>query len=99
METRNILAILVLGLWLVVWQVEVSEAEPMGMAWTYQGRLMDVDNPANGLYDFQFKLFDDANTVTGNQLGGTIDVNDLDVIDGYFTVVLGFNDPNDFNGE
>jgi hypothetical protein len=99
METRNILAILVLGLWLVVWQVEVSEAEPMGMAWTYQGRLMDVDNPANGLYDFQFKLFDDANTVTGNQLGGTIDVNDLDVIDGYFTVVLGFNDPNDFNGD
>jgi len=82
--------ILVVVLGLMVWLAEVSEAAPMGTAFTYQGRLIDTKDPAEGLYDFQFKLFDDANTVTGNQLGGTIDINDLDVIDGYFTLELNF---------
>ena len=84
------LAILVLALALMAWTVEVSKAVPMGTAFTYQGRLIDANSAADGLYDFEFKLFDDANTVTGNQLGSVIDINDLDVIDGYFTVELNF---------
>jgi hypothetical protein len=83
-------AILVLALGLIVCVGRVSEAAPMGTAWTYQGRLMDANAPAEGLYDFQFKLYDDANTVTGNHLGSVIDINDLDVIDGYFTAELDF---------
>jgi len=61
---------------------------PMGTALTYQGRLIDANAPADGLYDFEFKLFNDP--CTGTQQGSTIDVNDLDVIDGYFTVELDF---------
>jgi hypothetical protein len=64
------------------------EAEPMGTAFTYQGRLIDANEPGDGFYDFQFRLFDDPNA--GSQKGTTIDINDLDVIDGYFTVELDF---------
>ena len=35
----------------------VGLAEPVGTAFTYQGRLIDSNNAADGLYDFQFKLF------------------------------------------
>ncbi len=90
MKSSNMLTILVLALGLMVCLPKVSEAAPVGTAWTYQGRLMDANQPADGEYDFRFKLYDDANTVTGNQVGSTIDINDLDVIDGYFTVELDF---------
>jgi hypothetical protein len=60
----------------------------MGTVFTYQGRLIDANGPADGLYDFQFKLFD-AN-VAGTQQGSTIDINDLDVIDGHFVIELDF---------
>ena len=90
MKATKMLAILVLALAVMVWLANVSKAVSMGTAWTYQGRLIDANDTADGEYDFQFKLFDDANTVTGNQLGTTIDINDLDVIDGYFTVELDF---------
>ena len=99
MKAEKMLTILLLALGLLVWQADVSTAEPMGRAWTYQGRLLDANGPPDGLYDFEFKLFDDSNTITGNQLGSTIYVDDLDVIDGYFTAVLDFNDPCAFNGE
>jgi len=90
MKSAKKLAILVLALGLMLWPVEVSEAAEMGTAFTYQGRLIDANSAAEGLYDFQFKLFDDANTITGTQLGSPIDINELDVIDGYFTVELDF---------
>ncbi|MDH4241197.1 MAG: hypothetical protein OEW48_16690 [Phycisphaerae bacterium] len=69
----------------------------MGTVFTYQGRLLHENNPTDGPYDFEFKLYDSP--VGGNQLASTIDINDLDVIDGYFTVELDFNDPNVFNGD
>ena len=68
----------------------VGLAEPLGTAFTYQGRLVDANSVADGLYDFQFKLYDDANVIDGNQLGSDVNVPDLDVIDGYFTVELDF---------
>ena len=63
-------------------------AAPMGTAFTYQGRLIDANSAADGLYDFQFKLYD-AN-VAGAQKGSTISNGQVDVIDGYFTVELDF---------
>ncbi|GAI70733.1 unnamed protein product, partial [marine sediment metagenome] len=39
---------------------------------------------------FQFKLYDDPNVIVGTQVGSAIDINELDVIDGYFTVELDF---------
>ncbi|MHC4694726.1 MAG: hypothetical protein ACYS67_18465, partial [Planctomycetota bacterium] len=93
MRSKKMLTILVLGL-TTCW-AEVSNAKPMGTAWTYQGRLMDANDPADGLYDFEFRLFDDP--CAGTQQGGTIEVNDLDVTVGYFTVELDFGS-DVFNG-
>jgi hypothetical protein len=69
---------------------------PVDTAFTYQGRLVDAKSPADGEYDFQFRLFDDPNA--GSQQGSVIDINDLDVIDGYFTVELDFGS-DVFNGD
>jgi len=90
MKSIKMSAILVLALGLVVCPAKVSEAASMGTAFTYQGRLIDANSTADGLYDFQFKLFDDPNVIVGTQVGSTIDINELDVIDGYFTVELDF---------
>jgi len=90
------LAILVMALGLFASPVELAGAAPMGTAWTYQGRLIDANNPADGLYDFEFKVYD-AN-VAGTQKDSTIDVNEMDVIDGYFAVLLDFGS-DVFNGD
>jgi hypothetical protein len=88
MKTRKTLTILFM-VWLVpLLVVCASQAAPMGTAWTYQGRLMDANVPADGLYDLQFKLYDV--NVAGTQKEGTIEVNELDVINGLFTVLLDF---------
>jgi len=88
MKRRRILAVLVLALGLMVCPAKVSEAAPMVTAWTYQGRLMDANGPADGLYDLEFRLFNSP--ADGNQTGGTVEANDVDVIDGYFTAELNF---------
>jgi hypothetical protein len=69
----------------------------MGTAFTYQGRLMDANEAADGVYDFQFKLLDAPSGP--NQVGGDVNKPDVNVIDGYFTVELDFNEPNAFNGD
>jgi hypothetical protein len=90
METKKMSTILVCTLGLLASLANLSSAAPMGTAFTYQGRLMDANSPADGLYDIQFKLFDDPNVILGTQLGSAIDANGLDLIDGYFTVTLDF---------
>jgi len=95
MKTTTISAMLVLAL---VWLVGFAEAAPMGTVFTYQGRLIDSNSPADGEYDFQFQLYDDANIIDGNQMGSTIELDDLDVIDGYFTVELDYGS-GVFNGD
>jgi hypothetical protein len=82
------LAMLVLALGLMVCLPKVTEAEPMGSAITYQGRLMDGNSPADDFYEFQFRLYDSPED--GNQLGHTVGLRGIDVIDGYFTVLLDF---------
>src|SRR5437879_3293210 len=59
-------------------------------AFTYQGKLVDSGNPANGQYDFQFKLFDTVTLGTGTQLGSTATVTNITVAAGIFTVQLDF---------
>jgi hypothetical protein len=88
MKTGKMLAMLIFCLGLIAGFAGVAVATPMGTAFTYQGRLIDANRPAYGLYDFQFKLYD-AN-VAGTQKGNTIDVNERDVIDGSFIVLLDF---------
>ncbi|NOR67126.1 MAG: hypothetical protein GQ528_07205, partial [Woeseiaceae bacterium] len=88
MKCTKMLATLVVVLGLMVFRVNVSEAAPMGTAFTYQGRMMDANVPADGIYEFQFELYDSP--VDGNQLDGTFALRGVDVIDGYFTVELDF---------
>ncbi|KPL25150.1 MAG: hypothetical protein AMJ75_01715, partial [Phycisphaerae bacterium SM1_79] len=90
MKTTRILAVALLVLGVMVLPGGPAGAVDIGTAFSYQGRLMDAEAPADGLYDLQFKLFDDPNVILGNQLGSAIDINDLDVIEGYFTVHLDF---------
>jgi len=97
MRTRKMLAIMFLALGLMVCSARVTEAVPMGTAFSYQGRLIDANAVADGFYDLQFKLFDDPNIVIGNQIGSDVNVPDIDVIDGYFTVPLDFGSVFDGN--
>jgi hypothetical protein len=103
MKTTKMLTILVLALCLIVCQAKVSEATPMGTAFTYQGHLYDANDVANGLYDFQFKLYNDDEGEY--QLCRDVNIADVNVIDGYFTVELDFNSPEvdweeeGFNGQ
>jgi len=100
MKTTKILAILALALGLVICPVNDNTVAAMGTAFTYQGRLIDADLPADGLFDFQFKLYDSNDLVTGIQLGSTIDVSGVEAIDGFITTKLDFasaGDPGAFD--
>ncbi|MBW8039567.1 MAG: hypothetical protein FVQ85_06165 [Planctomycetes bacterium] len=99
MKTTKMLKILVVALGLMVCLAEVSKGAPMGTAFTYQGRLMDANGPADGQYDFEFKLWmDPCEIVYPPPVGDTLTMNEVDVIDGYFTVELDFNSPSAFDG-
>jgi trimeric autotransporter adhesin len=63
-------------------------AAPLGTAFTYQGRLTDVGQPATGSYDMECKLFDDA--TAGTQLGAVIK-SAVPVTNGLFVVELDFS--------
>lgn len=55
---------------------------------TYQGELRSFDSPVNGLHDLRFRLYD---SLTGNtQLGSTLCADNVEVVDGRFTVPLDF---------
>ena len=57
-------------------------------AFSHQGKLNDNGNPANGNYDFEFKLFDAASG--GTQQGATAQRLNVAVVSGIFTVSLDF---------
>jgi hypothetical protein len=57
---------------------------------TYQGRLLFGDVPANGSYDFEFALYDAA--TSGNQLGANFPLAAVNVNNGVFSVRIDFGD-------
>jgi trimeric autotransporter adhesin len=63
-------------------------AQPLGTAFTYQGRLVDAGSPAAGTYDLQFILMDAASG--GSQVGAILTRDDVVVANGLFTVTLDF---------
>ncbi len=66
----------------------VAPRTSIGAGFTYQGRLKDGSNPANGPYDFQFTLYD---AMTGGTLvAGPLDQPNQTVSEGLFTVLLDF---------
>ena len=75
-----------------------SGAMNMGTAFTYQGQLEDNDSPADGLYDFEFKLCDDPVAACLVAATTVVDyVDDHQVNDGLFTVEIDFGS-DVFNG-
>jgi hypothetical protein len=61
---------------------------PVGTGFTYQGRLVDNNQPANGTYDFEFRLFDAS--AAGNPVGLVVTLGNVPVSSGLFTVQLDF---------
>ncbi|MGQ0629170.1 MAG: hypothetical protein ACT4PL_13855 [Phycisphaerales bacterium] len=63
-------------------------AEPTGTAFTYQAELGNAGNPASGMFDLRFRLYDAAGG--GAQVGAELCANDITVVAGRFTVQLDF---------
>ena len=68
----------------------VATTGTIGSSFTYQGRLTYQGKPANGFFDFEFKLFNDR--ILGIQVGSTIERDDIDVVNGLFYADLDFGD-------
>lgn len=83
--------------WMILLCVLGSIGYAQTTAFTYQGKLTDAGNPANGNYDLQFKLFDTVTVGTGTQQGATLVRNPVVVSAGIFTVTLDFG-ANVFSG-
>ena len=78
---------------IVAWIVAITASAGIanaggGTALTYQGRLLNGGEPANGLFNVDFSLWNDPSA--GSQVGSTIMFNDLPITDGLFTVELDF---------
>lgn len=73
----------------------VSAQTALSTAFSYQGRLIELGQPANGTYDFRFTLYDAP--LAGNVVAGPIVVDDLLVNDGLFFATLNFG-ANVFQG-
>lgn len=64
-----------------------AHAVTPGTGVTYQGVLAQNGTPVDGLRDFRFRVYD---ADTGGTLMGTVEVFDVDVVDGAFSVELDF---------
>src|SRR5438445_4352414 len=73
----------------------LAQSAPLTTAFTYQGRLTDNGQPANGTYDFQFRLFDAP--TNGGQVPIVLAYPTVAVSNGLFTTGLDFGS-NVFNG-
>jgi hypothetical protein len=66
----------------------------VGTVFSYQGRLTNAGKPANGRFDFEFRLYKSLTGTT--QVGNTVSLLNIPVTSGLFNVYLGFG--NVFNG-
>lgn len=68
--------------------IAASSAWAQATSFTYQGVLQDGGVPADGPHDFRFRLFDLP--TGGAQLGATLCLDDVEVVEGAFTAQLDF---------
>jgi hypothetical protein len=73
---------------ILVLTVGAVQAAPIGTAFTYQGRLMENGQPANGTFDFIFAPYNAASG--GGTVASQVLLEDIPVSQGYFTVLLDF---------
>jgi hypothetical protein len=83
---RNLLLVSILTL-VTLFQFS-GTASAQTTAFNFQGRLNAGANPANGNFDFEFKLFDSV--AGGSQIGGTVTRPSVAVINGIFSTQLDF---------
>ncbi|UCG47541.1 MAG: tail fiber domain-containing protein [Phycisphaerales bacterium] len=76
--------------------VEPPAPGPSATVFTYQGNLQDNGHPAQGLFDFEFAIFD--RPVSGTLLKKQPVFDDVAVVDGGFVVELDFGS-SVFNGQ
>ena len=79
-----------IAVFIAITYVLCGSALGQGTVFTYQGKLADLGTPANGNYDFEFKLFDTATVGSGSQQGSTIQRLNVAVANGAFNVSLDF---------
>src|SRR5690349_7716917 len=65
-------------------------ARAVPTAFTYQGKLTDAGNPANGNFDMRFTIWNAQAVGTGTQIGPTLTRNPVPASAGIFTVNLDF---------
>lgn len=68
-----------------------------GTAFTYQGRLLAGGNPANGIFNLQFALYNNS-AGAGSAVAGPVTTNGVLVTGGLFTVTVDFG-PGPWNGQ
>lgn len=94
---RRLWLVFTFSLLALLFAVGIATAgSPVGTGFTYQGFLKSGGSPADGAYDFEFRLFDAA--VDGVQVGGLVAHDDVTVTSGLFVVPLDFG-AEAFNGE
>lgn len=89
MRIKNFRNLLVISIWTLVTLFGLSGTGlAQTTAFNFQGRLNSGANPANGNFDFEFKLFDAV--AGGSQVGGTVTRPSVAVINGIFSTQLDF---------
>lgn len=66
-----------------------GQAADIGTAFTYQGQLAESGDPADGVYDFQFRLFT-GEFPFGFVVGNPVVVENVNVVDGKFSAKIDF---------
>ncbi len=84
MHSKTILTLALLGLS----STFAAAVDTLGTAFTYQGKLTDGADVANGYYDLSFKLYDDA--LSGTQQGSTVALTCQAITNGSLAVTLDF---------
>ena len=94
MKLQNPLALALLAA--AALQPCLQRLQAQGTAFSYQGVLLDGGNPAAGIYDLRFSVFDSTNP-PGNLIAGPVTNSGTVVNNGLFLATLDFG-PNVFNG-
>ena len=58
MKTKRIITLWLAPAAFAILILQTSSAAPLGTAFTYQGQLNSGANPANGIYDLRFTIYD-----------------------------------------
>lgn len=80
----------------VIWSMLVGfvcvfAADARAQSFTYQGRLTNAGTPASGPHDMRFTLYDQV--TGGTPVSSTVCMDNVDVVDGLFTVSLAITIP------